>query len=127
MASSSAEYRLSNGTNTVIYVDTLSEDSAAIPDIADGTAQEFNFSFADTGIPNQTMPTDTTVAIEISSGEIIGQTSYLVGNNNSEGFSNMNFFVINPAESTPEIAVLTITITTPKGVVTSLIRSISLL
>jgi hypothetical protein len=127
MSSSSAEYRLTNSDDSVVYQDSLTGDSAALADVPNGGSQEFNFYFADTGIPNQTMPFGTTVDVTVSAGSIEGQSSITVGNNNTEGFSQMNFFVVQPTDDDPQTAVLTITITSPNGIVTSLSRSIQLL
>jgi hypothetical protein len=127
MASSAAEYRLTNDDNTVVYADSLTGETSAIPDITDGSSQELNFYFADTGTPNQTMPLDTLVDISISAGDIEGVTNYQVSNNNSAGFSHMKFFILNPIGGTPETAVVTFKITTPQGYVTSLTTSLSLL
>jgi hypothetical protein len=127
MASSGAELRLTNGDNSIIYQDSLTGDSAPLNDVPNGGSQEFNFYFADTGTPNQTMPLGTTVAVSLSSGVLQGLTDFTVGNNNREGFSQMNFFAIQEAGNDPQVAVLTITITSPNGFITSLSRSMSLL
>ncbi len=126
VASSAADYTL-KGTNGVTYANSLTGASSPIADIENGESQSFIFSFADTGTPNQTMPLGTTVDIAISAGDLQGQTSYTVGNNNLAGFSQMNFFVIQEAGSDPQTAILTITITSPSGVITSLNRNIELL
>jgi len=127
MASSSAELRLTNGDGSIVYQDSLTGDSAPLNDVANGGSQEFNFYFADTGIPNQTMPLGTSVSISLSSGSLQGLTEFTVGNNNQQGFSRMNFFVIQEAGNEPQTAVLTMNITSPNGFITSLSRSISLL
>jgi len=127
MASSGAELRLTNGNGSVIYQDSLTGNSAPLADVPNGGSQEFNFYFADTATPNQTMPFGTTVDIVISTGTLQGFTSFTVGNNNQEGFSNMNFFVIQDTGSAPQIAILTITITSPSGFITSLNKNITLL
>ncbi len=127
MASSTAEMILTNGASSITYYNSLTGANPGIPSIPDGATQEFLFSFADTGIPSQTMPLDTTVNIVTSSGELAGQTNLLVENNNQEGFTSMNFFLINSAGGDASTAILTITITTPKNIVTSLTRSVELL
>jgi hypothetical protein len=126
MASSAAETILTNGSNTITFHNSLTGESAEIASISDGSSQEFLFSFADTGTPNQTMPMGTTVSISISSGELQGQIDSLVSNNSQEGFNQMNFFVINTPGGDAVTAILTVTITTPKNFVTSLTRSIDL-
>ncbi|MEY8199382.1 MAG: hypothetical protein RPS47_09090, partial [Colwellia sp.] len=127
MASSAAEYTLTNGNGTVVYQDSITGNSVPLADVPNGGNQEFNFNFADTGTPNQTMPLDTAVEIVISTGSLQGTTSFTVGNNNQEGFSNMNFFVIQESGNNPQTAILTITITSPNGLITSLTKSIDLL
>ena len=127
MASSGAEFMLTNDDGSVIYQDSLTGNSAPLNDVPNGGSQEFNFYFADTGTPNQTMPFGTTVTVSLSAGTIQGQTDFTVGNNNNQGFSRMNFFVIQEAGNSPEAAFITITITSPSGLVTTLIREISLL
>ena len=127
MASSGAELRLTNGDGSIVYQDSLTGDSTPLNDVPNGGSQEFNFYFADTGTPNQTMPFGTTVDVSLSAGSLQGQTSFTVGNNNQAGFSRMNFFVIQDAGSVPQIAILTITITSPNGFITSLSRSMALL
>lgn len=127
MASSGAELRLTNGDGSVVYQDSLTGDSVPLNDVPNGGSQAFNFYFADTGSPNQTMPFGTTVNVALSAGNLQGQTSFTVGNNNQAGFSQMNFFVVQDAGSAPQIAILTITITSPNGFITSLTRSMALL
>lgn len=127
MASSAAEIILTNGDATITYQNSLTGESSNISSIPDAAVRGFLFNFADTGTPNQTMPEGTTVSVSTSSGELQGQTNFLVGNNNLEGFSQMNFFLVNSPGGDPVTAILTITITTPKNFVTSLTRSIELL
>jgi len=127
MASSSAEYRLTNSSGSVTYQNSLTGANAELPDVPNGGSQEFNFEFADTGTPNQTMPFGTVVDISLSAGTLQGLTSFTVGNNNQEGFSHMNFFVIQEVDGQPQTAILTINITSPNGFVTSISRSMELL
>ena len=127
MASSGAEYKLTNGTGGTVYQNSLTNYSKLLPDVPNGGSQSFNFYFADTGTPNQTMPVGTTVNVALSAGTLEGETNFTVGNNNRSGFSQLNFIVIQELDSDPQTAVLTITITSPSGIVTSLIRSMALL
>jgi len=127
MASSDAEYRLTNSSGSVTYQNSLTGANAEIPDVGNGDSQAFSFYFADTGIPSQTMPLGTTVNISSSAGTLQGLTSFTVTNNNLAGFSRMDFFIIQEAGAQPQTAVLTIDITSPSGVVTSLNRSMELL
>lgn len=127
MASSTAEYILTNGDGTIEYQNSLTNTSAAIGDIANGDSQEFTLNFADTGMPNQTMPLGTTVNISLSAGTLAGDTSLTVSNNSQAGFTSMNFFVIQETGNDPQTAILNIVITSPSGVVTSFSRSITLL
>ncbi len=127
MASSGAEFSLTNSTGSVVYQDSLTGASTSLPDVANGGSREFNFYFADTGTPNQTMPLGTTVGISISAGKVEGVTNVTVSNNNYEGFSQMNFFVVQDTGNDPQMAVLTITVTSPSGIVTTLTDEIALL
>ena len=127
MASSNAEFILTNDDDSVVYQNSLTGDLVPLPDVPNGGSQEFNFYFADNGFPNQTMPFGTTVDISLSAGSLLGQSSFTVGNNNQEGFSQMNFFVVQPTDDDPQISILTITVTSPNGFVTSVSRSIQLL
>ncbi len=127
MASSTAEYILTNGDGSIEYQNSLTNTTAAISDVANGGSQTFNFNFADTGTPNQTMPLGTTVNISLSAGALAGNTSLTVANNSQAGFTQMNFFVIQETGNDPQTAILTVTISSPSGVVTSFSRSITLL
>jgi len=124
MASSSANYALTDSNTNTIFKDSNGA-STPIPDIADGGAQNFTFSFSDTA--NQTMPLGTTVEIGVVGGQVAGNTNYTVSNNNSEGSAAMEFIVTNPIDGDPEIATITITITPPKGGKTVIITTVSLL
>jgi len=127
MASSAAEYILTNGDGSVEYQNSLTNTSAAIGDVANGGSQAFTLNFADTGTPNQTMPLGTRVNISLSAGTLAGDTSLTVSNNSQAGFSQMSFFVIQETGNDPQTAILTVTITAPSGAVTSFSRSITLL
>lgn len=127
MASSAAEYKLTNGTGGTTYVNSLTGYNTFLPDVPNGGSQAFVFSFADTGSPNQTMPKGTTVNISLSSGTIQGETDYTVGNTTQAGFSKMNFTIIQTTGSEAQTAILTITITSPSGYITRLARDITLL
>lgn len=127
MASSEAEFILTNTDDTITYNNSITDETAAIDDIANGETREFNFYFADTGTPNQTMPVGTTVTIAISAGSLEGETGFTVINNNREGFSNMNFFIVHEAGSIAQTAILTLSITSPNGIITTFNRSINLL
>lgn len=124
MASSSALYELSD-TNTGSVFNNSNGVSNAIPDIADSSSQAFSFSFSDTAA--QTLPLGTTVEITVQGGEVAGNTSYTVSNNNSSGSANMDFILVNPFAGDPEIATITIKITPPNGSVTSVVTTVNLL
>jgi len=127
MASSTAEYQLTNGTGGTVYQNSLTNYSTSLPDVANGGSQSFRFYFADTGIPNQTMPFGTTVDVSVSAGDLQGESNFTVSNNSQEGFSSMGFFVTQEAGSEPQTAILTVTITSPSGIETRLIREMALL
>ncbi len=124
MASSAANYALTDSNTNTIFKDSNGA-STPIPDIADGGAQNFTFSFSDTA--NQTMPLGTTVEVGVVGGQVAGNTNYTVSNNNSEGSAAMEFIVTNPIDGDPEIATITITITPPKGGKTVIVTTVSLL
>jgi len=125
MASSLAETILTNGDGATTYNTSLTGVSQALPDVTNGGSQEFIFSFADTA--QQTMPLDTNISISLSAGTLEGETNTIVTSNSNAGFSAMNFFVIQELGATPQVAILTMVITTPHGHVTTLTRSINLL
>lgn len=127
MASSGAVYKLTNGTGGTTYNNSLTGYTTLLADVANGGSQSFIFSFADTGTPNQTMPKDTTVNISLSSGTIQGTLEYTVGNTTLAGYRAMSFSVIQEAGNDPQTVILTITITSPSGVITSLSRDLNLL
>lgn len=125
MASSAAEFILTNASGSVVYQNSLTGASAPLTDVPNGSSQAFIFSFADTA--TQTMPFGTTANITISAGTLQGLTSFTVGNNNKAGFSIMSFSVNQATGDDPETATLTMTITSPNGLITSLNREIDLL
>jgi len=127
MASSDAELRLTNGNGSIVYQDSLTGASAPLNDVPNGEREELNFYFADTASPNQTMPLGTAVSVSITDGELQGEITFTVTNNNQQGFSHINFFVVQDAGNDPKMAILTISITSPSGVITRINRSISLL
>jgi len=125
MASSLAETILTNGDGATIFYNSLLGINQALPDVTNGGSQEFTFSFADTA--QQTMPLDTNISISLSAGTLEGETNTIVTSNSNAGFSAMNFFVIQELGATPQVAILTMVITTPHGHITTLTRSINLL
>lgn len=127
MASSTPATKLVNSTSGVTYHDSLTGTNASLADVPNGGSQGFNFYFADTGTPNQTMPFGTTVDVALSAGTLAGATSLTVGNNAKAGFSLLNFSVIQEAGNDPQNASLTLTITSPSGVVSTLSFDLKLL
>ncbi|MDP7591695.1 MAG: Ig-like domain-containing protein [Litorilituus sp.] len=127
MASSAAEYILTNNDGSVEYQNSLTGNSTDFDDIPNGGSQALTLYFADTGTPSQTMPLGTTVNITLSAGLLAGTTDFTVANNNQAGFSQMKFFVIQEPGNDPQTAILTVTITAPSGLMTSFSRSIILL
>ena len=127
MASSAAEMILTNSDGSVVYQNTLTGESEPLASVPNDGNQAFNLFFADTGEINQTLPFGTTVEISLNAGDLEGDTSFIVGNNNRPGYSQMSFDVIQSMGSEPQSATLDITITSPSGVITSLTRSIELL
>lgn len=127
MASSTPETKLTSSLNGKTYHNSLTNTTSALPDVANGGSQGFNFDFADTGTPNQTMPLGTTVEVALSAGTLAGTTSYTVGNNAKAGFTRINFSVAQEAGDDPQSARLTITVTSPSGVVSTLNFDMNLL
>ena len=125
MASSAAVFNLTS--NGATYHNSQTGFNLALPDVGNGERQAFTLNFADTGQPNQTMPFGTTVSVALSAGTLEGTTAFTVGNSNKSGFNSMNFFIIQAAGDSPTTAILSITITSPSGVVTSYNGDITLL
>jgi hypothetical protein len=97
---------------------------SGIPAIADGTSLPLTLYFSD--IVGQALPKDTTVSINLSAGELAGTTSFTMPNSNMAGTTAMSFVLNNPVGGDAENATLTITVLTPKGIETSLVRTVAL-
>ena len=121
MAGSAASYELSDGSGT-LFADEAG-NGTGLPDIADGTSQSYLFSFTDSA--DQAMPIGTTVTVSSSAGELEGTTSYTMPNTTIA--RSLGFVIVNTVGGDTETSVLTITVTTPNGVVTSFVRSFNLL
>jgi len=124
MAGSFADWLLTNTDNNDLLAD-VNGNGSGIPNISDGDSLNLTFSFSD--FANQSLPNNTQITAALSVGEIAGQTNFDVRNNNAEGKKNMQFVLVNPIGGDAEVATLTITLTTPKGIVTSIVRSFNLL
>ena len=135
MSGSFANYTLSDNGTTFEDSDGTSNP---VSSIADGGSQMFTFTFSDTA--NEVMPLGTIATVSASAGLLQGVTSYTVANGtNPFNAANLaeedkkqphilQFALINPIDGDPETAVLSISITTPKGHVTQVpLKSISLL
>ncbi|WP_076420209.1 Ig-like domain-containing protein [Colwellia sp. UCD-KL20] len=88
-----------------------SQADVQIEAIADGESRSFNFKFADSAM--QTLPKDSVISVQFSGGTINGTTSYTVGNTRSAGFKAIDFILKNELDGEPELATLSITISTP--------------
>lgn len=88
-----------------------SQADIQIEPIADGESRSFNFKFADSAM--QTLPKDSVITVTFSGGTINGTTSYTVSNTGSAGFKSINFILKNELEGEPELATLSISISTP--------------
>ncbi|QOL24672.1 Ig-like domain-containing protein [Thalassotalea sp. LPB0316] len=113
MASSTALFTLTdeNGVNyptggTETVVDTLS----------------FTLDFSDTA--SQAMPFGTTVTVEASAGTVEGTTNFTVPDTLEP--HSIEFVIVNPPLDDPAIGTLTITITSPSGVETTIVQTLDL-
>ena len=121
MSGSVAHYQLTNQSSGSLYADQDGNGSG-LPNISDNSSQGFTFSFYDSA--GQAMPLDTSVSVGVSEGDIEGTTSFTMPNTNSP--RSFDFIIVNPAGGTSSTSVLTITVTTPDGIVTTLVQSFTL-
>ena len=116
MSGSTAYFALTNGDKSVTFQDNDGEVTA-ITDIADLADQDFILSFTDSA--GQKLPAGTTVEVDISKGTVIGATTYSVKNSASVDTDSMSFKLSNTADDEASMVTLSITFTTPKGVITT--------
>jgi len=123
----SPDYVLSNADQSILYADSDPDEAVvALPSIADGDSLALRFRFADSAM--QTLPFGTTVTVALDGGEVQGTTSIVIGNTPLSGYRSMDFTINNVAGSTPEQAILNISIKTPNTVSTNYIsQTITLL
>lgn len=96
-----------------------------ISNIPDNSSREFTLAFSDAA--GQTLPFQTSVTMSSSVGNIEGENSYIVPNNNLSGLTSIKFLIVNEAGGLPETGSLSGEFVTPKGVKTSIpIQPISL-
>lgn len=124
MSGSSADWALTDSNTTSLLAD-INGNGSGIANIADGSSQAITLSFSD--FANQPLPVGTQIVATLSAGEIAGQTSLNQANTNQAGKNLMQFVLINPVGGDAEVAALTITLTTPSGIVTSILSSFTLL
>lgn len=112
--SGNPSYELTSGSDTHArnIPDELIVPIIDIGAITDGASKAFTFKFADSAM--QTLPFGSTVAILFTGGTINGTTGYEVGNTGTRGFREIDFIIKNESGGDPELASLTITITTPR-------------
>ncbi|NQY65038.1 MAG: Ig-like domain-containing protein [Alteromonadaceae bacterium] len=122
MSGSQASYLLES--DSTIYVDSLNAINVDLPDLPDNSSHLYSFTFTD--LTGQTLPNGTSVEITSTIGELSGTTSANVGNTNKPGQSII-FTLSNIADGIEENGLLTFTITTPKGTVSTLYKSIKFL
>jgi len=125
MSDSNPHYILALSAGGIVYTNSYLNTNRDIGNIGNSVELGLTFSFADSAL--QTLPMGTTIAVSISNGELAGQISKTVANNNSSGYGSMSFIIINPIGGDPSTETLTITITTPKGLVTILVKTMSFL
>ena len=123
MASSSALYSLTDRTSGTVYANNSTGTSNSIAAIADNTATSFRLSVTDTA--SQTMPQGTTITVTSSVGEIDGVTNVTIGNTLGAP-AVLDFIISNPLGGDPDVGALTIEITAPSGIQTSIVRDITL-
>lgn len=123
MASSSALYSLEDASSGTVFANNSTGTNNDIPDIIDATGIGFSLYIADTA--HQAMPLDTSVTVESSVGDLQGTTSFTVPNGLSP--STIGFSIFNTLGGDPENGLLTIRITSPSGVVTTVQKNINLL
>jgi len=112
-------------SNNTLYASNETSDVQIQP-LANGDSQIFNFKFADSAM--QTLPFNTTIAVNFSGGTLTGTDSYTVDSNTSRGFKSFNFIIKNEIDGDPGVASLIITITTPNtGTTTYFSQAISIL
>lgn len=121
MASSTALYTLT-GEDDVVYQDNDAGVNVDIPALLDGQNFGFTLDFSDTA--GQAMPFGTTVEVAVSAGSVEGTTNFTVPNTLSA--SSIGFIIVNPVLDDPAVGTLTITITSPSGVETSIVKPITL-
>jgi len=124
MAGSSVDWLLTETKTNVLLAD-VNGNGSGIPNIVDGGSEAITLSFSD--FANQSLPNNTQITATLSAGDISGQTGITIRNSNAEGKKDMQFVLVNPIGGNVEIATLTITFTTPKGIVTSIVQSFTLL
>jgi protocatechuate 3,4-dioxygenase beta subunit len=133
MSSSTAFYIFSDAHNdgcgaqdetVTIYQDNTGR-SADIGTINNGQSKTFKLCFADNAL--QTLPLGSTVSVSLSGGDLQGQVTYVVGNNNSSGYQSIDFVIANPVDIETEQATLNISITTPiTGTIANIVKVVSL-
>jgi len=117
MSSSSALYILENATTGTDYENNSTNTSVALPNIADGGSLSLRVIVQDTA--QQSMPAGTSINVNASAGTLLGTTSGTVPQTRATSTS-LEFIIQNPVDGDPETGVLTVDITSPSGVVTSL-------
>ena len=121
MSGSKASYTLFD-VNT-LYNDSLNNISVNLPALTDGASQLLTFTFAD--LAGQALPVNTVINVSSSVGEINGTLDFTVPNTNQTG--SLAFLITNPVGGDPEVGLVTITLTTPQGVITTLLKPLTLL
>jgi hypothetical protein len=121
MSGSQAEMILTNSANGSVLADTQGNGSG-IPAIADGASLALNLSFSD--LVNQPLPANSQISVTLSSGDLAGTTSYTMPKTNRAGKTNIAFVLSNVVGGTPETGTLTLKISTPNGIETSLVRTV---
>ncbi|NQY33668.1 MAG: Ig-like domain-containing protein [Alteromonadaceae bacterium] len=122
MSGSQASYLIE--LDSTKYVDSLNSINFDLPELPDNNSHFYKLSFAD--LAGQTLPIGTSVNVTSTIGELSGTISTEVANTKQTGQSII-FGLTNPTDGDEESGLLTFTITTPKGTVSTLYKTIKLL
>lgn len=123
MSSSAATYTLIDADSGTIYADNANNQSSPIANIIDTSAVNFILNYGDTA--QQALPMGTQVTVTSSVGKLLGDTTTSILNTNQSG--SLEFSIINDDSVTADTGQLKVTISTPKGTITTLYKTVTLL
>ncbi len=129
-ASSSANYRISNAGNNIVYRSNFAASTNSNISISRNGSETINIELSDTA--GQTLPVGTSIAISTEAATLVGAASITVSNTvgtndpNSYGGLDFNIVLTNEVEEATTGALI-ITVTSPSGVETPILVPITLL